>query len=139
MLKGENESDHDKLFTRIDLIGRRRTAGSIMPILWKLAVAGDPDGQTELARMLTAFEPDELPKNRVLAKRWLLRAAARGHSSARYNLAMTYRNAGRMGGYRYWLVRAAQIDPTESEELKKFRTRFPHPVMRRWHRFASER
>ena len=129
----------EKLFARVDSIERHRTAGHIMPILWKLALRQNLAGQTELARLLTFFEPDELPKSRILAAHWLRRAAARCHATALHNIAVTHRNSGAMGKYRYWLARAARIDPADREELKQFRIRFPHTIMRRRHRYARER
>lgn len=67
------------------------------------------------------------------------RAAATGDSNSLYNLAMERRNRGDMGGYRYWLARAACVDPGARDELRRFRIRFGSTCMKRWRRFAAER
>ena len=110
-----------------------------MSIYWHLAMRGNVEAQSRLASLLTFYEPNELPKNRILANRWARKAAAsQAYSSARYNLAVVCRNRGNMEGYRYWLARDRQ-DPSSRHELKAFKVRFPYAIMRRWHRYARER
>ncbi len=128
----------ERLWERLHAIEERRATGYRMPIYWRLAMLGNIDAQVELARLLKWYEPHESAKNRFLADRWARRAAARAEPSvARYNLAIDRRNRGDMAGYRYWLAR--DPDPSSREELKAFKTRFPHTVMRRWHRYVRER
>ena len=69
----------------------------------------------------------------------LLRTGVRlGDSTCTYNLAIEYRNRGDLGRYRYWLARAARSDPDAKEELSRFRTRFPHKIMRKFGRLRPQ-
>jgi TPR repeat protein len=125
------------MFLRMDAIERFGKPGHWLPILRSLAVQGVPEAQYALGNVHTderwaaMFSP-------ALAVAWYQRAIRQGHPTAMYNLAITYRNWGDMAKYRYWLARAARLDLECRDELKAFRTRFPHEIMRRWHRYAQE-
>jgi len=134
---GRNDYE-ERLWQRLHAIEEREAAGERMPIYWRLAMLGNVEAQVQLARLLIWFEPRESPRNRARAERWVRKAAARKDVSvARYNLAIDRRNRGDLAGYRYWLAR--DPDPDSRDELKAFKTRFPHAIMRRWRRFARER
>jgi hypothetical protein len=67
------------------------------------------------------------------------RAAATGDAISLYNLAMTHLNRGDLMHYRHWLARAARVDPSARDELREFRTRYPHEAMRRLRRLCPAR
>lgn len=71
----------------------------------------------------------------------LRRAAHRGDTVSAYNLAITHLNIGDMTAYRLQLARAARLDYTGDGEsgLRRFLTRFPQPVMRRFGRLSPPR
>jgi hypothetical protein len=71
--------------------------------------------------------------------RLLRRAAHRGDPLSAYNLAITHRNRGDMLNYRTALARAAKLDPEAAAEMRRFKTRFPEEVMRRFRRIAPAR
>jgi len=126
------------MFVRVDAIQRRAAAGHGLPIIRSLAVQGVPEAQYELGNIYS----DQEWLGMYSASKALFRyrqAIRQGHPTAMCNLAITYRNWGNMLGYRHWLSRAAAINPDEKDELERFRTRFPHEAMRRWHRYAQER
>jgi hypothetical protein len=100
-----------------------------MPILEMLASRRFAPAMNALA--------DYVHPDRVLALH--RRASAQGDDTATYNLAIEHRNRGDMKGYRYWLARAARSDPDAREELKAFRIRFPHSIMKQYRRFAPDR
>lgn len=119
-------TDMDALYARAADILEGRRNGHALPILRKLALHAYPPGMN----MLVDFEDD----GRALTLQ--RRAAASGDANSLYNLAMTYLNRGDLGRYRYWLARAARIDPTVRHELRGFRTRYPHEAMRRLRRLC---
>jgi TPR repeat protein len=126
------------MFVRVDAIQQRRVAGHWLPIIRSLAVQGVPEAQYELGNI---FSHQEWPGMYCVPQAlfWYRQAIKQGHPAAMYNLAITYLNWGDMAGYRHWLSRAAAINPDDRDELKRFRTRFPHDIMRRWHRYTQER
>ena len=97
-----------------------RASGHALPIIRKLARRGFAPALNVLS--------DYVPK--AVAIRLLRSAARRGHAASAYNLAITYLNGGDMGRYRAALARAAKLDPDAREELRSFKTHFPHEVMR---------
>ncbi len=122
---------------RADRIRQRLCAGDSFPIYQSLGVQGDAEAQSELGNVYSnSYERVFAPGN---ALRWYRKAMMQGGQNAIYNLAIAYRNWGDLTGYRHWLARAAQRDPEAKAELKRFKTRFPHEVMKRWHRYAPER
>ena len=125
------------MFARADDMEEGRTAGDAFSIYQSLAVQGVPEAQYVLGNIYT--DRREPIQSQATGLRWYRQAIARGHPAAMYNLAINCRNLGDLGGYRFWLARAAQIDPESRPELKQFRIRFPHSVMRRWRRYAAER
>ncbi len=126
-------SDRDeqlwRLYGRATEILEGRRNGHARPILQMLAARGFPPALNHLG--------DFVRPGACL--RLLRRAAATGDVVSLYNLAVERRNRGDMQGYRYWLARAARTDADAHEELRRFRTRFPEPCMKRWGRFAAVR
>lgn len=124
----------DRLYARALAIEDDGAAGNALQIWRALALRGNPYAQQRLADILA--DPSNIrlyrPKHGVA---WYRRAIANGNSAAMYNLAITYRNRNNLGGYRYWLARSARIDQRDLVELKQFRTRFSHRIMRRWGRY----
>ena len=128
----------ERMFVRVDAIQQRHAAGHWLPIIRSLAVQGVPEAQYELGNIHSDQRwLDVYCVSKALF--WYRQAIKQGHPAAMYNLAISYRNWGNRAGYRHWLRRAAAINPDENDELKRFRTRFPHDIMRRWHRYAQER
>lgn len=126
---GEREKRHDRLFDRAYAILEGRRNGHALPILRLLSARNYPLAMN----ILVDFVP---PRTRLKLQR---RAAATGDSSSLFNMAVERRNRGDMQGYRYWLARAARVDPGSRDELQRFRIRFPYPAMKRWRRYAAER
>jgi TPR repeat protein len=126
------------MFSRADAIQYHHAPGHWLPILQSLAVQGAAEAQIYLGDI----HSDQRWRgmySRPQALFWYRRAIHQGHPTAMYNLAISYRNWGNMAGYRYWLARAAAMNPDEKAELKRCHTRFPHDIMRRWRRYAQER
>jgi hypothetical protein len=67
------------------------------------------------------------------------RAAATGDAAAMYNLAIEYRNRGDLREYRRHLGFASRVDDEARSEMKAFRRRFPHTIMKQFGMFAPER
>ncbi|HYD36663.1 MAG TPA: hypothetical protein VEA60_03560, partial [Allosphingosinicella sp.] len=80
---------------------------------------------------------DYVPEKAALAL--LRRAARRGDRVSAYNLAITHRNRGDMLNYRRAMARAARLDRDAEAELRRFKTRFPETVMRRFRRLEPAR
>ena len=101
-----------------------RSNGHALPILRRLALRGFAPAVNLIS--------DYVPEKTALA---LLRRAARaGDPASAYNLAITHRNRGDLRAYRQALARAARLDPDSAAELRRFKTRFPETVMRRFRR-----
>jgi TPR repeat protein len=128
----------ERMFVRADVIKHQHQPGHWLPIVRSLAVQGVPAAQFDLGDIYSdeRWSGEYCPQRALL---WYRRAILRGHPTAMYNLAITYRNWGDMARYRYWLARSARYDAEVRAELKAFRSRFPHEVMRRWRRYAKER
>jgi TPR repeat protein len=126
------------MFIRADAIEHHHQSGHWLPIVRSLAVQGVAECQYALGNAYSDQRWREM-YNPARALFWYRLAILKGHPTAMYCLAITYRNWGNMAGYRCWLARAARIDPSERAELKQFRIRFPHTIMRRWRRYAAER
>lgn len=115
-----------KLYARaLDILEGRRN-GHALPILRKLA-------RRDFAPAVNLLS-DHVPEAAALAL--LRRAARRGDPVSAYNLAITHRNRGDMLNYRRALARAARLDGDAAAELRRFKTRFPETVMRRFRRLA---
>ncbi len=127
MHRGE-EQNWRRYAHALAILDRERN-GHALPILQYLAARGFAPAMHILSDFLPARPSLRLQR----------RAAVNGDPLSRYNLAIEYRNRGNMRGYRHWLARAARVDPFYRQELRQFRTRFPHACMKRWHRFAEER
>jgi len=112
----------------LDMLEGRRN-GHALPILRKLAYRGFAPAINVMSDYVGDADAVAL----------LRRAARRGDSVAAYNLAITYRNRGDMRGYRLALARAARMDTDAAAELRCFKTRFPHTVMRRFGRLEPAR
>lgn len=126
-----NRSDdrHWELYGRALDILEHRSAGHALPIIRKLARRRFAPAVTTLSDYVSEAEAIRL-----------LRAAARqGDATSAYNLAITYRNRGDMLRYRTELARAAKLDLDAASELRRFQTRFPAEVMRRFGRLGSRR
>jgi hypothetical protein len=124
-----DEARHWKLYAKAwDILDGRRN-GHALAILELLCARDFAPAMNHLADRLA-------PRPALAIYR---RAAALGDQTAAYNLAIEHRHRGDMTGYRHWLARAARSDPDARDELKAFRTRFPHTIMKRYRRFAPER
>ena len=118
-----------KLYARALNILERRSNGHALPIIRRLAHRGFAPAITVLSDYVSDAE----------AVRLLRRAARNGDAISAYNLAIAYRNRGDMRGYRIALAEAAKKDADAAEELRQFKTRFPHQVMRRFGRLEPDR
>ncbi|MEG3179389.1 hypothetical protein [Sphingomonas sp. LT1P40] len=119
-------SKPDPLYGRAIDILERQGNGHALPILRKLAMR-------RYSPALAVLSDFESPARSLRLQRI---AAATGDPTAMYNLSVEYLNRGNMSLYRYWLARAARIDLDAREELRTFRTRFPHENMRRLRRLC---
>ena len=124
----------DRLYARALAIEDDGAAGHALPIWRAMALRGNPYAQQRLADILSDPLNIGLYRPRQ-GLAWYRRAIRSGNSAAMYNMAITCRNSNKLGGYRYWLARSARIDTRDVVELKQFRTRFSHAIMRRWHRY----
>ena len=118
-----------KLYARALDILEGRSNGHALPIIRKLARRGFAPAINVLS--------DYVPEAEGI--RLLRRAACRGDPLSAYNLAITHRNRGDMLNYRTALARAAKLDPEAAAEMRRFKTRFPEEVMRRFRRIAPAR
>ena len=128
MMMDQGGSQEWALYARALDILERRSAGHALPIIRKLVRRRFAPAMTILSDFVTDAEAIRL-----------LRAAARGGDAiSAYNLAITHRNRGDMLRYRTELARAARLDPDAAAELRRFKTRFPEQVMRRFGRLAPD-
>lgn len=119
----------ERQYVRALDIWEGKAPGHMVPILEALALRRYPPALSLLGR------EEFVSPRRALA---LLRTGMRlGDPTCTYNLAIEYRDRVDLGRYRYWLARAARTDPDAREELSQFRTRFPHPMMRKFGRLCS--
>lgn len=126
-MDGSGDRDWD-LYTRALDIFEGRSAGHALPIIRKLVRRRFAPAVTALSDYVSDAEAIRL-----------LRAAARqGDATSAYNLAITHRNRGDMLRYRTELARAARLDPDAASELRRFKTRFPEKVMRRFGRLEPD-
>jgi hypothetical protein len=107
----------------------RGGTGLALPMLRRLARRGFAPAMS----VLSDFVPN------VEALRLLRRAALGGDAIAAYNCAIVHRNRGDLRQYRLALARAARLDPDSAAELRRFKTRFPHTIMRRLRRLEPAR
>lgn len=126
--------DHDarrswKLYARALDILEGRSRGHALPIIRKLARRRFAPAMNVLSDYVSDAQAVDLLRS----------AARRGDAIAAYNLSVTHRNRGNMLHYRAALARAAQLDAEAATELRRFRTRFPHEIMRRLRRLAPNR
>jgi hypothetical protein len=126
------------MFARLYGIKEQRRPGHWFPILRSLAAQGLA---TALCQWGDIHSDDRWVGmcNPARDLKFYRDAIMRGDRLAMYNLSITHRNWNEMKAYRHWLARAAQFDDGSKAELKRFRMRFSHDAMRRWHRFARER
>jgi TPR repeat protein len=120
---------HWKLYFRALDIIEGRSNGHALPIIRKLARRRFPPAINVLSDYLSEAE----------AIRILRKAARRGDPNSAYNLAIMHRNRGDMLNYRMAMRWAAKDDPDAATDLRRFKTRFPHEVMRRFRRIAPSR
>ena len=118
-----------KLFARALDILEGRSTGHALPIIRKLARRRFAPAITVLSDYVSEAEAISL----------LRKEARRGDAMSAYNLAITHRNRGDMLGYRTALAYAAKLDADAAFELRRFETRFPEDVMRRFRRLAPDR
>jgi len=118
-----------KLYLRALDILEGRATGHALPIIRKLVRRRFAPAMNILGDYVSDAQAIQL----------LRRAARRGDAASAYNLAITYRNKGDMAGYRAALARGAKLDPDAADELRRFKTRFPHEVMRRFQRLERDR
>ena len=118
-----------KLYARALDILEGRSTGHALPIIRKLA-------RRRFGPAINILS-DYVSEGKAIT---LLREEARrGDATSAYNLAITFRNRGDMLGYRTALAHAARLDADAASELRRFRTRFPEKVMRRFGRLAPDR
>ena len=125
------------MLVRANAIDDHTACGDAFPIWQSLAVQGVAGAQDYWGTVYT--DEREAICSPAVGLAWYRRAIARGSHLALYNLAISYRNQGNLAGYRIWLAKAARFDADFRLELRQFRTRFPHAVMRRWRRYKKER
>jgi hypothetical protein len=118
-----------KLYARALDILEGRSNGHALPIIRKLARRGFAPAMNVLS--------DYVPEAEGI--RLLRRAAHRGDPLSAYTLAITHRNRGDILNYRTALAWAAKLDPEAAAEMRRFKTRFPVEVMRRFRRIAPAR
>ena len=126
-----DESDNRswELYARALDIFEGHAAGHALPIIRKLVRRRFAPAVTTLSDYVSEAE----------AIRLLTAAARQGDATSAYNLAITHRNRGDMLRYRTELARAARLDPDAASELRRFKTRFPEEVVRRFGRLAPDR
>lgn len=133
----DREAKNQRMYSRATEIMEGRANGHALPILRALAVRGHQPAQMYLSHLLLDGIEGRRGFGRGMA--WL-RQAARAEPAALYNLAVEWRNRGCMAGYRHWLSRAAAAgDEDARAEFKRFETRFPYGVMRKWRRLKPDR
>lgn len=117
----------DSLWRRAWAIRGDHASGLYIPILWHLALRRHADAMLNLAdtfgkagRLSDPFSQSGLS----------YRAFRSGQPLAAQNLAIESFNSGDLRGYRYWLQKAARIDPVYRKELKRFEMRLPRTAAR---------
>ena len=115
-----------KLHARALDILEGRSNGLALPIIRKLSGRGFPPAMNALSYHVSEGE----------AVRLLRRAARRGDATSAYNLAITHRNRGDMLNYRTALRQAAKLDSDAAAEVRRFSTRFPEGIMRKFRRIG---
>lgn len=125
MQSHHNHQKRETLWKRYWSIVLDRRPGLCEPILWHLALSGDPSAMVTLA---DTFATDGRITDSYSRSGLYYRAHKRGYTYAAQHLAMDSFNRGDLGSYRYWLRRAARFDPAHLQELKRFETRLPHQI-----------
>jgi hypothetical protein len=118
-----------QLYARALDILEGRSTGHALPIVRKLVRRRFAPAVTTLSDYVSEAE----------AMRLLRAAARQGDTTSAYNLAITHRNRGAMLRYKTELARAARLDRDAASELRRFKTRFPEEMMRRFGRLAPDR
>jgi hypothetical protein len=117
-------STRDRLWSRYWSIRDEHRNGYGLPILWHLALRGDPLAMTELG---STFDSAGRIADSFSQEGLAYRAYRRGSAMGAQHLAMNAFNRGDLGRYRLWLARAAGSgDRDAARELRKFELRLPH-------------
>jgi hypothetical protein len=130
----KTEAKYDRWLVRAVSILEGKANGMGLPVLRMLAFRGHHGAMVELANRLTWPENSDCDFERGLALELRLAREVR-ESWVPENVATSLRNHGDMIGYRRWLARAARLgEPDVIAEKRRFETRFPYEVMKRWGR-----
>lgn len=98
--------------------------GLAIPILWHLALRGDPTAMIELG---SSFDTEGRIAQPFSQSGLAYRAWRAGSEIGAENLAVSAFNRRDLAGYRYWLARAARAKSYYVvRELRRFETRLPH-------------
>jgi hypothetical protein len=117
-------SNRDRLWHRYWGIRDNHQIGYAMPIIWHLALRRHPLAMTELG---STFDKPGRFADPFSQEGLAYRAFRLGHPAGAQHLAMNAFNRGDLGGYRYWLARAAKSgDGDAARELRRFELRLPH-------------
>jgi hypothetical protein len=114
----------DAFWKRFWAIRDSHANGYAEPILWHMALRGDPGAMVSLSQTFEGQGPLAAPWSQAGLCR---RAWRQGYAFGAQHLAMAAFNRRDLGGYRYWLRRAANAgDPDALAQLKRFELRLPH-------------
>lgn len=114
----------DRLWKRFWAISQDHANGHADPILWHMVLRCDPGAMVSVSQ--TFDRPGRLAdpwsQSGLCRRAWRL-----GYAFGAQHLAMEAFNRRDLGGYRYWLRRAANADdPDARAELRRFELRLPH-------------
>jgi hypothetical protein len=126
-----------KLWARYWGIRDQHRNGHRMPILWHLALRGDPIAMVELGN---EFDQAGRLSNRFSQNGLAYAAYRSGLSLGAQHLAMNAFNRNDLHGYRHWLGKAASLGDREAkQELRRFELRLPHASAGSIHRKRPHR
>lgn len=81
---------------------------------YRAAKLGDPQAQVNLGNLYDAGEG--VKQDRKRASHWYKRAIHKGVPEAAYNLAVSYKQQGKIRWARYWFKRAAEMGDEDAIE-----------------------
>ena len=117
-------SKNERMWQRYWGIRDGHRNGQCLPILWHLALRGDPSATTELGSW---FDRTGRIADRFSKSGLAYAAYRRGDPLGAQHLAMAAFNQGDLRGYRLWLWKAVRLgDGDMLQELRRFEVRLPH-------------
>lgn len=134
-------SDSD-LYQRCLSIREGLANGHWLPIVWLLALRGYPPAIIDLADWISDAKASTLRpgSDRFSPGSLQRRAFQTGDPRAAHNLAMMHFQGNRLGMYRHWLRKAAQLGDEEAAmELSMFCVRLPYANSRKIRRLRPWR